>query len=135
MTIKITLITPPDIFQNDNLSLMLFNVTPEEQQNASDWLGSLESDQHINVYFHQNEADPAWIFHSLAASKYKYINMDDISGIGGWLASYILAKPNSYYKCNDPSMSSLLAHINTQRVNGIEDFFERTLSAEQQSKS
>jgi hypothetical protein len=114
---------------------MLCNVTEEEQTNASTWLSLVESDQHLNVYFHQKETDAPWIFHSFSASKYKYINMDGIEGIGGWLASYMLSKPNTYYKCSDPAMATLLGYINQRRVDRIEDFFERTLGAEQQTKS
>lgn len=128
MTLKITLITPPDIFQNDNESFMFVNITEQEQNESSEWLGRFDSDQHINVYFQQDEADVPWFLHALSSSKYKYINIDNISGITTWLAGYVLGKPNTYYKCSDPNVASLYSHINSCRVNSITDFFERTLS-------
>jgi hypothetical protein len=132
MTLKITLITPPDIYQNDNDSLLLLNVTEKEQSNASDWLVQVNSEQHLNVYFYQNETEVPWILHAMAASSYKYINIDGINGITSWLAGYILGKPNTFYYCSDPNVASLYSHINPNRVNNIVDFLERTLGANKQ---
>ena len=48
MTIKITLITPPDIFENENDSLLIANLTESEQTMASDWLGKFDSNKNFN---------------------------------------------------------------------------------------
>ena len=130
MTVKITLVTPPDIFENDNLSIMLFNATEAQQQAASQWFLNYEKEDNLNIYFHTNETDIPWLLHSMAAAKYKYINIDNIEGPANCLASYILSKPNTYFSVTDPSLASLLGYINNNRVDSIEDFFERTLGAD-----
>ena len=39
MSLTITLITPPDIFENDSTGIFLINLTEEEQDEATKWLG------------------------------------------------------------------------------------------------
>jgi hypothetical protein len=111
---------------------MLFNVTEEQQHAASQWFLNYEKTDHLNIYFHTNETDVPWLLHAMAVSKYKYINIDNIDGVANCLASYILGKPNTYFSITDPSLASLLGYINTNRVDNIEDFFERTLGADNQ---
>ena len=36
---KVTLITPPDIFENSNKSVMVVDLTTQEQDDLSVWLG------------------------------------------------------------------------------------------------
>lgn len=131
MTVKITLITPPDIFQNDNDSIFLVNLTESEQNMASAWLGRLESDQNFNIYFLQSENETPWILHAMAASKYKYINTDKISGAAGYLAGYMLGKPNTFYSCRDLNVAAVYNYINPNKVEDVEEFFERTLGAKE----
>lgn len=135
MTLKITLITPPDIFENDNDSILLINLTEDEQARASEWLGQFDGDQHYNIYFYQNEIDVPWFFHAMATSKYKYITLNEMSGVTNLLAGYILGKNNTYFSTNDPNVASVFGYINSCRVSNVTDFFERTLGAKKQRTS
>lgn len=133
MTVKITLITPPDIFENDNKAILLLNLSEEQQNTATDWLGQFETDENLNIYFYQGETEAPWIFHAMGASTYKYIDINNTDGLSGLLAGYILSKPNTYYSTSDPNVSSAYSYINSNRVENVVDFFERTLGAERQS--
>jgi hypothetical protein len=130
MTIKITLITPPDIFENDNDSLLIANLTESEQTMASDWLGKFDSDKNFNIYFFQNETEMPWILHAMATAKYKYINVDKATGLTGCMAGYMLGKPNTYYSCKDLNVADVYRYINPNRVADVAEFFERTIGAE-----
>jgi hypothetical protein len=132
MTIKITLITPPDIYENNNDSILLMNLTEAEQTAVSDWLGQFETEENINIYFYQGELEMPWIFHAMAIAKYKYIDINNVTGASRLLASYILGKNNTYYATSDPDAKAVYGHINPNRVNDVIDFFERTLGAERQ---
>jgi hypothetical protein len=130
MTLKITLITPPDIYENDNDSVLLLNTTEEEQEIATDWLGKFISDKHINLYFYQAETNVPWILHAMAISKHKYIDLDGTRELSQYLSGYIIGKPNTYYSCFDQNVASVYNYINPNRVNDVVEFFERTLGAE-----
>jgi hypothetical protein len=133
MTVKITLITPPDIFQNDNDSILLLNLSEPQQQACSDWLGQYDSDKNYNIYFYQNENNVPWLLHALPTSKYKYINIDRTEGVSLWLLGYILSKPNTYFSTENVDVAEVYSYINTSRVATVEEFFERALGAEKQS--
>ena len=130
MTVKITLITPPDIYENANDSILLMNLNEQDQTAATDWLGKFDSEENLNIYFYQGETDAPWIFHAMAISKYKYIDLNNTGGLSKLLVSYILSKNNTFYATTDPDIRSVFNHINTNRVESVADFFERTLGAE-----
>jgi len=132
MTIKITLITPPDIYQNANTGIFLINLSEEEQTAATQWLSKFETDDDVNIYFYQGETDVPWFLHSMAASTYKYIELDQKMDIGFMMASYLLSKPNTYYGSKDPNVLAVYNYINQNQTTGVVDFFERTLGAEKQ---
>lgn len=129
MTVKITLITPPDIFQNDNKSILLINLSEAEQSTASEWLGSFESEENINIYFYQGETNLPWFLHAMSTADYKYVNTDEMPQIILYLIGYILGKTNTYYSSTDANVSSLFGYINNGQVNNVTEFLERALSA------
>lgn len=132
MPIKITLITPPDIYQNDNQSLFLMNLTEPEQTAATKWLGAFDTEKDVNIYFYQGETDMAWFLHSMTTSTYKYIELNSNMDIGFMMASYLLSKPNTYYSSSDPNVLAVYNYINQNQVRSVTEFFERTLGAEKQ---
>jgi hypothetical protein len=132
MTIKITLVTPPDIYQNDNEGIFLANLSEDEQTAATQWLSKFETEQDINIYFYQGEVEVPWFLHSMAASKYKYIELDTKIDVGLLLAGYLLGKPNTFYASKNPNILAVYNHINQNQVRGVVEFFERTLGAEKQ---
>lgn len=125
MPLKITLVTPPDIFQNDNPSILLMNLVEKEQDLATQWLGNLDVDLNLNIYFYQNEPNAIWFLHSLATSSHKYIDIDNTNGMSEMLLGYLLSKPATYYKTKDTNKNSVFCHINQNRVDSVTDFLER----------
>lgn len=125
MSLKITLVTPPDLFENDNESLFLINLDEQEQATATQWLGQFESDKDLNIYFYQGEVDMPWFLHALAVSKYKYINVDAERPLTSLMAGYILGKANVWYKTSDVNRVAVYSYINNNHVDNIITFFER----------
>lgn len=127
MTLAITLITPPDIFENDNPSIFLMNLTEQEQDNATAWLAKCPKDIDLNIYFIQQEMHPVWFFHAMANSSHKYIDLDNTSSLTSALAGYILGKSGTFYSTKDKNKHAIYSHINLNRVDAVEDFLERVL--------
>lgn len=128
MNLKITLITPPDIFENDNPSILLMNLTESQQDQITKWLGECNADMDLNIYFYQDENNMPWFLHAMASSSYKYINLDNTVGMTALLAGYILGKSSVFYTLSDLNQRAVFDHINKNRVDGVVDFFERVLS-------
>lgn len=120
----ITLITPPDIFENENVSFVLMNISDQEQETASKWLGDQKIEKPINLYYYQGETDLGWLFHAIAISKGVYLNCDNNSDVTKWITSYVLGKSNTWYKTSDDGLKSLLTYINQRSVDNIETFLE-----------
>ena len=128
MPVKITLITPPDIFQNGLDSIMLIDVSTQEQDEIAEWLSKKDSNKQFNVYFFQGESNVPWFLHSLSCSQYRYINLNNMSAITSYLAGYVLSKENVFYKVDDKNISELYSHINNNRISNVVTFLERVFS-------
>lgn len=128
MTIGVTLITPPDIYQNDKSSIMLIDIPFEEQEDVSLWLGNRSENIDINIYFYQGEFNAPWFLHSMACCNHKYINLDHASPMSKNLASYLLSKNNVFYSTSDKNLSELYSHINLNKVSNAIEFLERIFS-------
>lgn len=128
MATKITLITPPDLFQNERDSLLLIDINEEEQDAISKWLGEHEEDIHLNIYFYQGEADLPWLLHALSCSTFVYINVNNMSIVSSYLVSYILSKSKSYFKVDNKNIADIYRYINNNQVQDIKEFLERTIS-------
>lgn len=124
---KITLITPPDIFENESHSILFMNLNDQDQELVSQWLARHEIDENINIYFYDNETDLAWVFHAFAHCDYRLINLDNANEIIMRLAGYLLSKKNSFYKTHDENLSALYQYINRNNITNIENFLERAL--------
>jgi hypothetical protein len=118
----ITLITPPDIFENENPSILLMNITDQEQEETSIWLGKSNISTPVNIYYYQGEANVSWLFHAIAISQGVYLNCENNSDITKWLTSYILGKNNVWYKSDDKNFNALMSYINQKQVKDIKDF-------------
>lgn len=120
----ITLITPPDVFENENVSIVLMNITDEEQEQTSLWLSKKNLDIPLNLYYYQGETDVAWLLHAVAISKGVYLNCENNSNVTKWITSYILGKPNVWYRAEDENFRALMSYINQKSVNNITEFLE-----------
>jgi hypothetical protein len=124
---KITLITPPDIFENSNLSILFFHISEEEQDFISKWLSNSDLKINLNFYVYTDETNLPWIFYAFGQSEYKYINFDNSNTITQALGSYLLSKNNVYYKTKDENLAAIFSHINSNKIHKIESFLERVL--------
>jgi hypothetical protein len=131
MSGKITLITPPDIFENSNPSVMFMHITDLEQTAISIWLGQAQLNQDINFYVYNGEPNATWFLYALNRCEYKYINMDCVNNITQALSGYALGKSRCFYKTTDENLSGIYSHINSNRVSRVEDFLEIILGANQ----
>jgi len=123
---KITLITPPDIFQNNNESILFMHLTDEEQDAVTEYLGD-HLDRDVNIYLYSGEENIDWIFYALSCSEHKYINIDCVNHITQALG-YILSKNNVYYKTSN--LAEVYSHISTKRVDDIKHFLESIFSGQ-----
>ena len=130
MAAKITLITPPDIYQNDQASVLFIDLTETEQDGVTAWLAEKLADVHLNIYFYQGEPNVPWFLHSLSCSTYKYINLNNMSAVTSYLAGYALSKAGVSYSTTDDTIADLYSHINTHRVVDAVEFLERTFSGQ-----
>lgn len=127
MTLKITLITPPDVFENYNTSLLLANISETAQAEASDWLGKFDSSDHINIYYYQGEPEAKWFLQAMASAHYKYIDCDNLNGVTKLLVGYMLGKTNCYWTSKDYNLIHSISMINQNQVVDITEFLEKTL--------
>lgn len=127
---KITLITPPDIFENGNLSLLFVNLSEQDQDTVSKWLSDADIEENINIYFYNGEPNVPWFFHAIGACEHKYIDLDGNNYVTSALSGYVLGKSNFVYKTTDENIAAVYSHINSNRVRQIEEFLERALSGQ-----
>lgn len=125
---KITLITPPDIFENDSYSVLFMHLTEEDQAAVSEWLANSEIKEHINVYFYDHEIDLPWLFHALGRCDYKYIDLNELNDVTRALSGYIVGKKNTFYKVSDENMSAVYHYINQDRITNITTFLEKAFN-------
>lgn len=126
MDAKITLITPPDIFENYNHSLLFININDPDQDLVSKWLAKKDIKKDINFYIYNNESDFKWLFWATAHCKHKYIDIDSCSDTTLAIAGYLLGKTNLFYKTNNENLAAVYSHVNNNRIHSIETFLERS---------
>lgn len=129
MKSKITLITPPDIFENSNTSILLCHLSDEEQDAVSKWLSQADVSKNINLYVYTDEATPVWFLYALNRCEYKYININGVNLLTQALGGYVLSRNNVYYRTDDTNLAAIYSHINSNRVNTVEEFLESILGA------
>lgn len=129
MATKITLITPPDIYQNDQDSILLIDLSEEEQDRVSTWLGN--NLLPLNIYYFQGEPNVPWFLHALSCSTYKYINLNNMSAVSSYLSGYTLSKVGVFYSTDDANVAELFSYINMNRVEDAVAFLERVFGAKE----
>ena len=134
MTTKITLITPPDIYQNDRISILFIDLTEQEQDAVSHWLAENSSDLLLNIYSYQGEPNIPWLLHALSCSNFKFINVNNLSATTTYLSGYILSKSDVYYYTSDENVAALYSHINLNRVKDTNEFLEKLFGKDNVTK-
>ena len=121
---KITLITPPDIFENSNISILLAHLTDEEQDAATEWLTNTTFEKDLNIYFYNGEPNATWFLYALNRCEYKYINIDCVNYITQALSGYSLGKSNTFYSTSDANLAEVYSHISAGKVSNVKQFLE-----------
>jgi hypothetical protein len=124
---KVTLITPPDFYENENRSILFFHLSENDQDAVSKWLNESKLKENLNLYVYSNETNLPWIFYAFGRSDYKYIDFNEMNSITQALGGYLIGRNNVYYKTNDENLAAIYSHINNNRITRIEEFLERTL--------
>jgi len=128
---KITLVTPPDVFENNNLGILFVNLNGEDQDRVSQWLAESDIDQDINIYVHDNQhRDSKWLLYAINCCNYAFIDLDNADNLIYALSSYMLSISNSsiFYKVGDPELAETYKMINLNRIENIQDFLEILVS-------
>lgn len=127
MSAKITLITPPDIFENDQPSVLFIDLTTKEQDEVTKWF--LDTDDiKLNVYYYQGEYNISWLLYALSVANFRYVNLSNMSAITSYLAGYIVSRSNVFYKVEDQNVAELYSHLNYNRVNNVVEFLDKVFS-------
>ena len=124
---KITLITPPDIFENSNTSVLFSHITDEEQDTISKWLSTSDFNEDINFYVYSGETNVSWFLYAMNRCEYKYINIDCVNYITQALSGYALTRNGTFYKTVDENLASVYSHINSNRIDRVETFLKSIL--------
>lgn len=124
---KITLITPPDIFENSNTSVLFSHITDEEQDTISKWLSTSDFNEDINFYVYSGETNVSWFLYAMNRCEYKYINIDCVNYITQALSGYALTRNGTFYKTLDENLASVYSHINSNRIDRVETFLKSIL--------
>ena len=119
---KITLNTPPDIYENSNFSIMFLGLGEADQASASEWLGQYENLPELNLYYYQNEMNLDWLFYALNRADAKFVDLDSNFTIINYLGSYILGRPDVYYTTKNENLKALMSYINNKYVPNVETF-------------
>jgi hypothetical protein len=128
MSGKITLVTPPDIYENSNKSVLFCHLSEKDQEIISRWLTQRNLSDNTNFYLYTGETDIGWLFYATGVCQYKYLDVDNMNNITATISSYILSKSDFFYKIQDENLAAIYNHINTNRINKIEQFLERVFS-------
>jgi hypothetical protein len=130
MSNKITLITPPDIYENSNVSVLFIGLTEKDQDDASLWLGKHDNYPDCNFYYFQGENNPTWLLYALHRADHVYLNFDTEHAIINIMGSYILSRPRVFYSTKDENLKALMSHINNRYVSNVEQFLEKVFNDE-----
>jgi hypothetical protein len=125
---KITLITPPDIYENSNFSILFLGLTEDQQTTASVWMGQNDTFPPCNFYYYEGENNMPWLLFTLNRSNAIFLNLDVDFAIINIMGSYILGKPGVFYTTKDQNLKSLISHINSNYVESVDIFLEKVFN-------
>ena len=127
---KITLITPPDFYENSNLSILFVNLSDRDQDIVTKYLSETAYKEDINIYFYTGETNLPWFFYAMSRCEHKYIDLNKKTFVTDALGGYMLGKSKFFYKTDDENLSAVYSHINTNRIERIETFMESVFGGE-----
>jgi len=124
---KITLITPPDKFENANFNLTLINLNQSQQESVTNWLEQVEIEKDMNIYYFGPNDDAQWLLYAVNQSHLTYCNIDNQCQTMSVLLSWIVAKNKVYFNSENEKTSTILSNITHNRVPDISFFLDHCL--------
>lgn len=125
LTLK--LITPPDIFENTDASILFLNVSEEEQSEISIWLSKSNIRDPLNLYAYSGEENASWVLYTSKIANYVYINLNNNDTVTDSLSGYLLGNSRVFYKTDNNAIADACSYINCNRVENVTTFLERVL--------
>lgn len=132
---KITLITPPDFFENENKSLLFIHLSDNDQHKVSEWFARSQIKENINIYFYNDETNVEWFLYAINRCDYKFIDIDNTTIITNVLLGHLLAKNKFYYKVEDDNVYQICQFLNNNRITKIEDFLEKAFNVKDRNET
>ena len=127
---KLTLITPPDFYENNNLSILFLSLSSDEQEQVSVWLKDNSIPEDLNLYTYQGENNMQWLLYAIARSDAKYVNLDSEDGITNVMASYVLSRPNVFWHTDNSDLKDVLVHLSNGYVDSVIDFLQKVFQSD-----
>lgn len=132
---RITLITPPDVFENESRSILFIHLDDHDQELVSQWFAGSDVNENLNIYIYDHEIDLPWLFHALGRCDHVFINLDELNNVTQMLSGYLLGKKKVHYKTSDESAAAICQYINQNRITNIEKFLERVFDVENRKQA
>lgn len=96
----ITLITPPDVLNNDAYSMLIICPSEEYKILINNILS--ESNMHLNLYWYESRFDSIdWIINLLKKMDVVFVDVDNSDNEVRMFLSHIIAQPNTFYLTRD----------------------------------
>jgi len=127
MKAKITLITPPDFFENSSYSILLINPSDNDQEKITKFLSTLESEENINIYFYLGEEAVEWLLYAVSKSKLIFFDLDNQTPISDSLKSYIVSHSTVYFQTRNKSLQDIYKFISNNQVPDVDYFLVNLL--------
>jgi len=127
---KITLITPPDFFENESKSVLFMHLSDSDQEAVSKWLAGATLNENINIYFYDHEIEIPWLLHALARCEYKFVDLNNASYSTDVLTGHLLSKRDTFYKIDNENISSVCHYLNQNRISNVQTFLEKAFDVQ-----
>jgi hypothetical protein len=146
---KITLVTPPDSFQNQNKSFCLINFSKKDKDSFADQLNQHMPNKDVNIYLWddnnfsmektdpnydacvkewehtQNNRDYNWLLNVCQTADITILNMDNISkALMPW-SGYILTLSKTHFINSDAAEAKTLSVLNRNRTESLSQLFQQ----------
>jgi len=122
---NVTIITPPDILHNNNLSFLLVNPTNDTKQQLQNLIAHFTIP--VNVYLYEPESQEdvniSWILNTSNAVDFCILDLDNMGYIEHNFASYLISKSNTFYLTNDEQTPYNLLSVN--RIYSLDWLYEK----------
>jgi len=126
---KITLITPPDFFENSSFSLLLLDITDADQITVTNWLSKSDQEKDLNLYFYSQNKDAKWMLSAFNKADLVFVDLDNLSPDIVLLAGYLLSNPKVFFQSRKEENVEAVKFINTNQVPDVRYFLDEVLLA------